>query len=56
MKKILFFVLFFLSTTLFWGCEKLCVCTLPGSTPTEIDINPSESCSDYSNAERGNCN
>jgi hypothetical protein len=44
-------------TALFWqSCTKSCTCENPdNSTPTEIEISPSEKCSDYSGIEYGNC-
>ena len=38
-----------------YSCEKYCTCTIPGATPKEIEINPIEDCSDYSNAANGDC-
>jgi len=38
-----------------FSCEKYCTCTIPGTTPKEIEINPVEDCSDYSNTTNGDC-
>lgn len=49
----LLFILFVMVS--FFGCEKYCTCTAPGSNPKQIEISPGESCSDYSGDENGEC-
>ena len=55
MKK-LFIIISLVFGAFFWqSCTKTCTCIPDKGNPTEIEIDPSESCSIYSNAERGKC-
>jgi len=38
-----------------YSCTKSCTCEKPGEKTKEVEIKPSEKCSDYSNSTRGNC-
>jgi len=56
MKKIILIIIFLaLMAPLLQSCTHSCTCENPDGKITDIDINPSENCNDYSNATRGDC-
>jgi hypothetical protein len=56
MKKISLIVELLILITILVSCEKFCTCTNPDtSNLTEIEINPDDECSDYSDSTIGDC-
>jgi len=56
MKKILVIIILVCMAPLVQSCTKSCTCVNPDTDKTtEIDIDPAENCSAYSNADRGSC-
>ena len=57
MKKLIFLVIFGCGMALFLqSCIKNCTCENPDTNKVvDIEIDPSESCSDYSNKDWGVC-
>jgi hypothetical protein len=50
------FIIFFGTLILFaFSCTKTCICEDPDGKVNQIEINPSEKCSDQSGSENGTC-
>ena len=52
MNKYFLFALVVFSALLFNSCDRYCSCTMPGAETETIEIQPTESCAEYSNANR----